>query len=195
MEALPAPLLTDSSPDLDLRRVWATVARSAWLILGCVLLSLGATVVSSRLVPAAGGSVSVRALSNRPLRSVRGSALIVLPGITFRLRDSLLTSGPALVRVTSLEDASNLVRSRVTVAQPNQNANILTVRYEGNDPVLVRDVSNALAARYVRNRRDAEKAVARNRLAFLTPPLHTLPRHIRLPPHPLTAFLQANNII
>src|SRR5260221_14168081 len=48
MEALPAPLLTDSSPDLDLRRVWATVARSAWLILGCVLLSLGAGVVAGR---------------------------------------------------------------------------------------------------------------------------------------------------
>ena len=38
MEALPGPLLTDSAPEIDLRRVWATIARSAWLILGCVLL-------------------------------------------------------------------------------------------------------------------------------------------------------------
>ncbi len=285
MEALPAPLLTDSSPDLDLRRVWATVARSAWLILGCVLLSLGAGVVavrrmdpvyqatasiridprgesspaaafygvtsdntnlmatamevltsrslandvadtlglrlqldeprrtprsaviasahvdslaplvSYRLVPGAGGSVSVRDLSNRPLRSVRGSALIALPGITFRLRDSLLTSGPALVRVTSLEDASNLVRSRVTVAQPNQNANILTVRYEGNDPVLVRDISNALAERYVRKRLDAEKAGARSRVALLKRQLDTLSGEMGLRENAMTAFLQANNII
>src|SRR5260221_5448497 len=61
MEALPAPLLTDSSPDLDLRRVWATVARSAWLILGCVLLSLGAGVVAvRRMDPVYQATASIR---------------------------------------------------------------------------------------------------------------------------------------
>lgn len=285
MEALPAPLLTDSAPDLDLRRVWATVARSAWLILGCVLLSLGAGVVavrrmdpvyqatasiridprgesspaaalygmtsdntnlmatamevltsrslandvadalglrlqldeprrtarsaviasahidslaplvSYRLVPLGGGTVSVRDLSNRSLGTVRGSSLIALPGISFRLRDSLLTAGPALVRVTTLEDASNMVRGRVTVNQPNQNANILTVRFEGNDPILVRDVSNALAERYVRKRLDAEKAGARSRVALLKRQLDTLSGEMRLRENAMTAFLQANNII
>src|SRR5258707_13763889 len=61
MEALPAPLLTDSSPDLDLRRVWATVARSAWLILGCVFLSLGAGVVAvRRMDPVYQATASIR---------------------------------------------------------------------------------------------------------------------------------------
>src|SRR5258707_12005509 len=61
MEALPAPLLPASSPDLDLRRVWATVARSAWLILGCVLLSLGAGVVAvRRMDPVYQATASIR---------------------------------------------------------------------------------------------------------------------------------------
>src|SRR5258708_15206314 len=61
MEALPAPLLNDSSPDLDLRRVWATVARSASLILGCVLLSLGAGVVAvKRMEPVYQATASIR---------------------------------------------------------------------------------------------------------------------------------------
>src|SRR5438067_2269250 len=61
MDALPAPLLSDSAPEVDLRRVWATIARSAWLILGCVLLSLGAGVVAvRRMDPVYQASASVK---------------------------------------------------------------------------------------------------------------------------------------
>src|SRR5450631_4060933 len=63
MEALPNPNpnLADVTPEVDLRRVWATVARSAWLILGCVLLALGAGVVAvRRMDPVYQATASVR---------------------------------------------------------------------------------------------------------------------------------------
>ena len=282
MEALPSPLLTDSAPDIDLRRVWATIARSAWLILGCVLLSLGAGVIavrrmepvyqstaSIRLDPrndanpaavygyptdntnlmatamevltsrslamevadslglrlrldeprrtprsaiiaaahvdsvaplnsyrltAAGGKVTVQDFAGRRVGTFRAGGPINLPGAVLRLSDSTLALGPAVVRVTSLEDASGLVRSRVAVNQPNANANILTVTYEGNDPVLVRDVANVLALRYVRKRLDAEKAGARSRVALLQQQLDTLSREMTTRENEVTAFLQSHHI-
>jgi uncharacterized protein involved in exopolysaccharide biosynthesis len=48
MEALPLPALADPAPEIDPRRVWATIARSAWLILGCVLLALAAGALAVR---------------------------------------------------------------------------------------------------------------------------------------------------
>ena len=61
MEALPGPVLSDTAPEVDLRRVWATIARSAWIILACVLLSLAAGVVAvQRMEPVYQSTASVR---------------------------------------------------------------------------------------------------------------------------------------
>lgn len=61
MDALPAPFLNEPTAELDVRRIWATIARSAWLILGCVLLALAAGVVAvRRLEPVYQASASVR---------------------------------------------------------------------------------------------------------------------------------------
>jgi tyrosine-protein kinase Etk/Wzc len=285
MEALPGSILTDSAPEVDLRRVWATIARSAWLILGCVLLSLAAGVVAVRrmepvyqatasvrldargasnaaaalygitsdnqnlmatamevitsrslasevadslglrlkldeptrtprsaliafahvdsaapmnnyrLVPGARGQVSVRDLSNRTLGTYPANGLITLPGAQFRLADSALASGPALVRVSSAEEALGLVRGHVSVAQPNANANVLNVTFEGNDPVMVRDVSNVLASRFVRKRLEAEKSGARSTLLLLRRQLDTLAGEMRVREDAVSDFLQRNNII
>ena len=61
MEALTGQVLAETATEVDLRRVWATVARSAWLILGCVLLSLGAGLVAvRRMEPVYQATASVR---------------------------------------------------------------------------------------------------------------------------------------
>lgn len=285
MEALPGSILADSAPEVDLRRVWATIARSAWLILGCVLLSLAAGAVAIRrlepvyqatatvrldargasnaaaaiygissdntnllatamevmtsrslasdvadslglrlqldeprrtarsaviafahvdsaapltsyhLVPSVRGQLTVRDLSNRIVGTYLSASVINLPGARFRLADSALAAGPALVRVTSAEEALGLVRGHVSVLQPNANANILNVTFEGNDPVLVRDVSNVLATRFVRKRLEAEKAGARSTVLLLRRQLDTLAGEMRARENAVSSFLQRNNII
>ena len=285
MEALPAPLLADSAPEVDLRRVWATIARSAWLILGCVLLALGAGVVAVRrmepvyqatasvrldahgtsnqaaamygittdntnlmatamevmtsrslaadvadslglrlrldeprrtprsaviaaarvdsgaplrsyqLIPGARGVVTVRDLANRSLGTFPVNGRITLPGVSLRLADSALAGGAALLRVTSSEEAAGLVRARVSVNQPNPSASILTVTYEGNDPVTVREVSNVLASKFVRKRLEAEKTGARSTVLLLRRQLDTLGKEMRDRENAVTVFLQRNHII
>lgn len=285
MEALPLPVLADPAPEIDPRRAWATIARSGWLILGCVLLALAAGAVAVRrmeplyqatasiridaksgtLVPAAMYGIPtdnvtlvatameeltsrslasdvadslglrlqlvaprrtprsavvqwahvdaaaplqsysfVQASSNRvTVRDVTGRTIgtfpianvIALPGATVQLAPNALANGDVTLQLTSLEQASAIVRGRSQVTQPNLNANIVLVTYEGNDPVLVRDLANVTAARFVRKRLEAEKAGARSTLALLRQQLDTLGREMRTREVAVSEFLQANKII
>ncbi|HKH92165.1 MAG TPA: polysaccharide biosynthesis tyrosine autokinase [Gemmatimonadaceae bacterium] len=285
MEALPLPVLADPAPEIDPRRVWATIARSAWLILGCVLLALAAGAVAVRrmepvyqatasiridarpgttsaaamyglpsdnvnLVATAMEELTSRSLSNdvadslglrlvvsepqrtprsavlawaevdsaAPLRAYRltlwgkdqvavqelgGRSLgkfplagtIAVPGAWFRLADSALVNGEAVLQVELLEAASAGVRARMNVSQPNLNANIVTVTYEGNDPAAVREVANVVAARFVRKRLEAEKAGARTTVVLLRRQLDTLGREMRQREGAVSAFLHDNKII
>ena len=286
MEALPLPVLADPAPEIDPRRAWATIARSAWLILGCVLLSLAAGALAVRrmepvyqstasiridartasagsaaamyglptdnvnLVATAMEELTSRSLSNdvadslglrlqvhEPIRTARSAVLawarvdsaaplrgyritpfgtqdvtvqevggrpvgkfpltgtINVPGASFRLADSALANGAAVVHVTSLEAASAGVRAGTQVTQPNMNANIVLVTYEGNDPVLVRSVANVLAARFVRKRLEAEKAGARSTVVLLRRQLDTLGREMQQREQSVSAFLRQNKII
>jgi capsular exopolysaccharide synthesis family protein len=285
MEALPLPVLADPAPEIDPRRVWATIARSAWLILGCVLLALTAGAVAVRrmepvyqstasiridsrpgttsaaamyglpsdnvnLVATAMEELTSRSLSNdvadslglrlvvsEPRRVARGAVLawatvdsgaplrayritpfadkqvavaelggrpvgkfpiagtIAVPGATFRLADSALAKGEAVLQIVSIEAASAGVRARMNVTQPNLNANIVNVTYEGNDPVMVRDVANVLASRFVRKRLEAEKAGARTTVVLLGRQLDTLGREMRQRELAVSSFLHDNKII
>jgi capsular exopolysaccharide synthesis family protein len=285
MEALPLPVLNDPAPEIDPRRVWATIARSAWLILGCVLLALAAGAVAVRrmepvyqstasiridarpgatstaamyglptdnvnlvataieeltsrslsndvadslglrlvvneprrtprsavlawakvdsaaplrvyrLTPFGGKEVSVQELGGRTVGKFPLASTIAVPGVTFRLADSALSKGEAVLQVASLEDASAAVRARLNVGQPNLNANIVTITYEGNDPVMVREVANAVAARFVRKRLEAEKASARTTVVLLRRQLDTLGREMRQRELGVSDFLQGNKII
>ncbi|MEO6525232.1 MAG: polysaccharide biosynthesis tyrosine autokinase [Gemmatimonadaceae bacterium] len=286
MEALPLPILADPAPEIDPRHVWATIARSAWLILGCVLLALAAGAVAVRrmepvyqsaasiridartasagsaaalygmptdnvnLVATAMEELTSRSLSNdvadslglrlqvaEPQRTPRSSVVawarvdstapmrsyqfvqasnnrvtvrdfagrtmgtfpmastIALPGVSLRLADSALAKGEAKLQVVSLEQASASVRGSAQVTQPNMNANIVLVSFQGNDPVLVRDLANVLAARFVRKRLEAEKAGARATLALLRQQLDTLGREMFMREQSVSDFLRANKII
>ena len=141
------------------------------------------------------GQVSVRDAANRTLGTYPGTGLIPLPGVTLRVSAVPLPTSGALVRVASPEEALNLVRGHVTAMQPNAQANIVNVTYEGNDPVLVREASNVLATRFVKRRLEAEKAGARSTVVLLHRQLDTLASEVRDRENAVTSFLQSHNII
>ena len=284
MEALPGSVLVDSAPEVDLRRAWATVARSAWLILACVLLSIGigiaavrrmqpvfqattsirmdakgasgpaaqlfgilsdntnlmatasevitsrslaAEVVDSlglrlvleepertargavlafvrvdsgagvnlyRLAAGASGTIVVRDQGNRVVAQGPWNAPFRFGGLSFRVTDQALANG-AVLRVTAAEDALSLMRSHVSVVQPNANANILNVTFEGSDPLLVPEVPNVLASRFVRRRLEAEKAGARSTVKLLHRQLDTLASEMRTRESAVSRFLESSGIM
>jgi len=285
MEALPLPVLADPAPEIDPRRAWATIARSGWLILGCVLLALTAGAVAVRrmeplyqatasiriearpstigpvamyavppdnvnlvatameeltsrslasdvadslglrlqlveprrtprsavirwarveagaplrsysFVRASNNRVTVRELSGTTIGTFPLTSAIALPGASLQLAPTALSNGDLTLQVTSLEQASAIVRARTQVTQPNLNANIVVVTYEGNDPALVRDLANVTAARFVRKRLEAEKAGARTTLVLLRQQLDTLGREMRSRELAVSEFLRENRMI
>jgi len=285
MEALPLPVLADPAPEIDPRRTWATIARSGWLILGCVLLALAAGAVAVRrmdpvyqstasiridakpgtigaaamygiptdnvtlvatameeltsrslasdvadslglrlqlvaprrtprsaviqwahvdaraplqtytFAPASNDRVTVREMSGKSVGTFPLASAIALPGASVQLTPNALANGTVTLQLTSLENASAIVRARTQVTQPNLNANIVLVTYEGNDPILVRDLANVTAARYVRKRLEAEKASARSTVVLLRQQLDTLGKQMRSREVAVSEFLQANRII
>ena len=284
MEALPGSVLVDSAPEVDLRRAWATVARSAWLILACVLLSIaigvvavrrmqpvyqatasirmdtrggsapaallfgvtsdnttimatasevitsrslasevvdslglrltveepartarsaiiaaahvdsGARMATYRIVAGPSGTMIVRDQFNRRVATGPATGPLQFGGVTIRLSDVSLANG-ATLRVMSMEDALALVRGHVTVVQPNANANILNVTFEGSDPVLVPEVPNVLANRFVRRRLEAEKAGARSTVKLLRRQLDTLAGEMRTREDAVSRFLESSGIV
>jgi capsular exopolysaccharide synthesis family protein len=285
MEALPLPVLADPAPEIDPRRAWATIARSGWLILGCVLLALAAGTVAVRrmdplyqatasiridarpgamatnamygiptdnvtlvatameeltsrslasdvadslglrlqlvtprrtprsaviqwahvdaraplqtytFAPASNDRVTVREMSGKSVGTFPLASAIALPGASVQLTPNALANGNVTLQLTSLEDASAIVRARTQVTQPNLNANIVLVTYEGNDPLLVRELANVTAARFVRKRLEAEKASARSTVVLLRQQLDTLGKQMRSRELAVSEFLQANKII
>ena len=284
MEVFPGSIAPDNAPDIDLRRTWATIARSGWLILGCVLLALAAGAVAVRrmdpvyqatasvriearasnptallygmqtdnvnilatavevltsrtlanevsdslgvrlqvveprrtprstlisvahvsadaplrtyrLSPAARGQLSVHTADGRNVGLFPASEPVALPGVTVRLAPGALTAGDVTVRVVSREEGTAIVRAGTAVTQPNANANILAVTYQGTDPLLVRDVSNVLASRFVRRRLEAEKAGARSTVTLLRRQLDTLVEEMHGRENAVSRFLEGNRII
>ncbi|HEX7977611.1 MAG TPA: polysaccharide biosynthesis tyrosine autokinase, partial [Gemmatimonadaceae bacterium] len=123
------------------------------------------------------------------------ASAIALPGASVQLAPNALANGDVTLQLASLEQASAIVRARMQATQPNLNANIVLVTYEGNDPVLVRDLANVTAARFVRKRLEAEKAGARSTLVLLRQQLDTLGREMRSREVAVSQFLRANQII
>jgi len=67
MTNLPVPVAVEPNTPLDLRRAWATIARSAWIIVACVGLAVAAGVIAARRVePSFQAEVTVRIDEQRP---------------------------------------------------------------------------------------------------------------------------------
>ncbi|MFL5617292.1 MAG: polysaccharide biosynthesis tyrosine autokinase, partial [Gemmatimonadaceae bacterium] len=189
-------LSNDVADSLGLRLVVTEprrVPRSA--VLAWAKVDSAAPFRTYRVTPFGDKQVSVQELGGRAVGKFPLASTITVPGATFRLADSALANDAVVLQVASLEGTSAGVRARMQVSQPNLNANIVTVTYEGNDPVMVREVANALAAQFVRKRLEAEKAVARTTVVLLRRQLDTLGREMRHREVAVSGFLQDNRII
>jgi hypothetical protein len=171
-------LSNDVADSLGLRLVVGEPARTPRsAVLAWAKVDADAPLRAYRLTAFGDKQVNVQELGGRAIGRFPLAGTVAVPGATFRLAESALAQGAAVVQVVSLEAAAAAVRARTQVNQPNLNANIVTVTYEGNDPVMVREVANVLAARFVRKRLEAEKAGARTTVV-LPPPAarHARPR-------------------
>ena len=92
-------------------------------------------------------------------------------------------------------DAVKWFRRAVEVSRPDREADIVAVRYQGVDPVLVRDVPNTMARLFIRQRQEEKKQEARGTVAFLTEQIDSLALQLVGAEEELREFREGENIV
>ena len=120
---------------------------------------------------------------------------IALPGATLRVVPDALKNGSVVVRVAPLAEATSFVNDRTTVTRPNTQANVAVVTWHGADPLLARDIVNALTGRFVQQRTEAERAGPTGAVEVLQREVDTLTRGLRAKENAVAAFVRTHAIV
>ncbi|HYC31037.1 MAG TPA: polysaccharide biosynthesis tyrosine autokinase, partial [Gemmatimonadales bacterium] len=69
--------------------------------------------------------------------------------------------------VLDFEDAVSWLNGSTAVSRPKREASLVDVTFEGVDPIMVRDVANLLASRFIEARRNVQQTETRSTVTFL----------------------------
>lgn len=99
---------------------------------------------------------------------------VEIPGVTFRLNTDAWSEtareafrGPVRIRTIPFQEAVQILDERLSVERPDREANLIEVAYQGTDRDLVRQIPNAVAQTFIRQRQEVQKTEVRSTVAFL----------------------------
>ena len=166
-------LKEDAATNLGLRLTLIEPARVArGELIRTISVSPDAPSGQYRLQREADGRFAVFAAdSSRQLYRSGPDGRVQVPGATFVLTPRASRYGQISVGVTDLLTAVGRLSS-VSVYQLSRDADILTLSYSDVDSLLVADVPNLIAARYLARRQAVERAEAGSAARFLREQLH-----------------------
>lgn len=110
----------------------------------------------------------------RPEITGRLGGEIDLGGVRFRLAEGIGALPDFDLKVVGFESAVERLRHGLNVSRAQRDANIVAVTFQSTDPVLARDVPNALAAAFLDFRNTGIKTEARSTVEFLRDQLRLL---------------------
>src|SRR5690606_36784937 len=97
--------------------------------------------------------------------------------------------------VVPFRSAVDALRSALTVTRPNREANVVIVRYQSADTVLVHEVPNALARTFIDQRREVQKTEARSTVQFLLEQIDTITVQLAAAENALRAFREDAQVV
>jgi tyrosine-protein kinase Etk/Wzc len=118
-----------------------------------------------------------------------------IPGATFRINRGLEEDQEIQISVVEFDKAVAAFQGAVTVARPNREAGIVTVRYQSADTVLVHQVPNRLAASFIRNRQRVQRTGATSTVIFLEEQIDTLAGQLREAENNLVQFREEAGVV
>lgn len=116
-------------------------------------------------------------------------------GVTLSLRSRAAQMLPIEIEVMPREEAISRLIEELRVSRPSRDANILVVRFRGDDPTLVQAVPNALVTAYVARRVGTRKTGARSTVEFLRSQIDTLQSELRVAEDSLQQFREAEQVV
>jgi capsular exopolysaccharide synthesis family protein len=140
----------EPNEEIDLRRAWQTVARSAWIIVVCVGLALAAAVVAARrIVPQYGAAATVR-IVDQPRGSSPQAAMMYFGNEN---QSSLAMAGEVITSRTLALEVVDSLGLRLYVVQPPRvvrSTLISHARFGSDAPSVQYRVTKVPAGREVR---------------------------------------------
>lgn len=152
MENLPAVQspFDEPSDEIDLRRAWQTVSRSAWIIVVCVGLAVAAAVVAARrIVPQYGAAATVR-IVEAPKAGSPQSAMMYFGNET---QSSLAMAAEVITSRTLAAEVVDSLGLRLYVAVPQRvvrSTLISKAKFSADAPSVAYRISRVPAGREVR---------------------------------------------
>jgi capsular exopolysaccharide synthesis family protein len=91
-----------------------------------------------------------------------------LGGVVLVLADGAAAHPEIQIGIRSRERAVDALVAALEITRPTRNADIIRVGYRDGDPVMARDVVNAVVERFLHFRDDAQKTEVRSTIGFLS---------------------------
>lgn len=120
---------------------------------------------------------------------------VTVDGVTLTLREDAAAHTPITLEVLQREEAITALGRALRITRPSRDANILVVRYRGEDPRLVEAVPNALVSAYVARRVGTRKTGARSTVDFLRGQIDTLQGELRIAEDSLQRFREREQVV
>lgn len=172
----------------------ARVPRSA--VLNDVQLARTATSAAYTLSRNADSSFSVFVKdSTRQIALARIGQRVDFGGVSFMLPSAAHAYAEITLGVSGFDETVDALRETIEIGRTGREANIVQVTYQTSDPVLARDVVNALAARFVSRRNNLQKTEARSTAAFLQQQIDTVSRELSAAERELRQFRERERVV
>lgn len=164
-------------------------------LLSAVRLNADADTATLAFTRHPAGGFEVRDGAGRVVGRAAAGGAVAVPGGELVLAPSAIRHSAFTIAVGTREGAADQVQAGLDISQPARDADVLRVAYRAADPVLARDVPNALAARYTALRREVHGSEARRTVRFLRGQLDTLRAQLTGAEGDLQAFREREGVV
>jgi tyrosine-protein kinase Etk/Wzc len=120
---------------------------------------------------------------------------VTVAGVSFRLLPAALEHEELELEVLPFHKALDRFRRTAQVTRPDRDADLIRIRYESRDSVLVQTVPNTMARFFIRNRNDVRKTEARSTVDFLHQQIALLSDQLWTAEDALRTFRERENIV
>jgi len=159
-----------------------------------VAVSRDAAARTYRLVREEGGFRLADRTGNGAVRLAVGAPSELGP-VRLRLLPGALEHDELELEVLPLHKAVDRFRRTIQVTRPDRDADLIRIRYESTDSVLVQAVPNTMARYFIRNRHDVRKTEARSTVDFLHQQIGLLSGQLATAEDALRGFRERENIV
>jgi tyrosine-protein kinase Etk/Wzc len=120
---------------------------------------------------------------------------IALDGASVVLSRAAADWGEIDFEIVSFADAVENLQKKLSVSRPNREANVVFVRYESRDSILVYRVPNAVARTFIDARQEIQKTEARSTVEFLRGQIDAITAQLATAEDALQAFRENEQVV